>query len=62
MKTWFVYWCGGERDGEILGAFPDMWEAEKFATKVYMEHADEFDPCTGGIGIEDELGNVDIDW
>jgi hypothetical protein len=39
-----------------------MWEAEKFATKVYMEHADEFDPCTGGIGIEDELGNVDIDW
>lgn len=64
MKTWTVYWVGGERDGEVLHAysFTDRIDAERFARDFYREHEDEFDPCCGGVGIEDEDGNVDMDW
>lgn len=62
MKTWTVYIDGGKNDGKVLAAFPDMWDAEKFATDYYMQHYDEFNPASCMLCIEDESGNIDIDW
>jgi len=56
-----VYWVAGERDGETLAEFSIEAEAIMFAKKFYEEHEGEFDPCCGGVGIEDERGRI-VEW
>lgn len=56
-----VYWVAGERDGEVLATFDSERDAARFAENFWGSHAEEFDPCCGGVAIVDEEGN-DIEW
>lgn len=62
MKNGYkVFWVGGKRDGEILGTFEGFREAEVFANKELKEHAEEFDPVCGGIGITGPADEI-VEW
>lgn len=61
-EDYMVYWTGGERDGEELAHFDSEWEAIQFARKFEAEHADEFEPDCGGVGIVDQNGDTVYDW
>lgn len=56
-----VYLVAGKRDGEILGEFGNEREAIVFADNYFAKHEAEFDPCFGGVGIQDENGK-EIEW
>ena len=55
-----VYTVGGEIDGTVIGTFETESEAIKFARDFVKENV--FDDLCGGVAIEDESGNVVIDW
>lgn len=49
-----VYWCGGDRDGELLGMFDSENSAFEFSAAFEAEHESEFHPCWGGTFIVNE--------
>lgn len=63
MNRYIVYWVGGARDGEMLGAFDDVGAAINFASEFEKNHESEFDALCGGVGISDtENENNIIEW
>lgn len=60
-SLYYVFWVGGERDGEVLGLYEDKRSAIRAAQRLEFEHDGEFDAVWGGIAIEDKDGNT-VEW
>ena len=60
---YIVFWVGGNRDGEILKTFDMLNDAIKFADSFWKDHESEFDPMSGGVGINDVFNPDNIvEW